>query len=147
MSRPFKIDEGWQPEAADIMVREGKTLKEAVTELAVPLSSQECVTIMRRKSFQGLLRQARNRQAQEVASDPGHNKVSLVGKLLILAEKLILEGQLDKAAEVLFKAARLEDWVGEGGQVNIFGNLTQKDLDDMKAKLDLPKDKQPNAVN
>ena len=128
------------------MAREGKGLKEVLTDLGIPLTSAECALVMRRKSFQSLLRTSRNRLAQETASDPGHNKVSLVGKLLILADKLILEGQFDKASEVLFKIGRLENWVGEGGQVNIFGSLTQKDIDEMKAKLEGRELKQPEQV-
>jgi hypothetical protein len=123
------------PDACDIMAREGKGLKEAITDLSIPLTTNECATIMRRKSFQALLRQAKIRFRAEVAGDPGRSKQSTIGQLQILADKLEAEGSSDKAAAVLLVIAKLENWVGEGGQVNVFQGVTQKDIDEMKAKI------------
>lgn len=123
------------PEAAEIIVRESKSLKEAVTQLGIPLTTSECENLARRASFQRLIRAARNRYRAEVASDPGRNKQSTIGLFQILVEKLVEEGELDKAAEVLFKLAKVENWVGDGGTVNVFAGLTQKDLDEMRAKI------------
>lgn len=124
------------PAAAEIMVRESKGLKEAVTDLSVPLTSQECATILRRISFQNLLRQAKIRFRAEVANAPGRNKTAAIGQLQILADNLEAQGDHDKAAEVLFKLAKLEGWVGEGNVTNVFGGLSQKDIDILKKQVE-----------
>lgn len=123
------------PDAADLMVRSGISLKEAITELGIPMTSIECANILRRRSFQKLLWQARHRFNQELASDPLRSKQSTIGQFQILAQKLIEEGSYDKAAEVLFKLARLENWIGIEGQINVFAGLSQRDIDEMRAKL------------
>jgi hypothetical protein len=135
MGRTPKTEESWMPEAAELIVRESKSLKEAVTQLSIPLTTAECENLARRAGFQRLIRQARHRYRAEVASDPGRNKQSTIGLFQILVEKLVEEGELDKAAEVLYKLARVENWVGEGGNINVFAGLTQKDLDEMRAKI------------
>jgi hypothetical protein len=119
-------------EAADIMVRTGKTVKEALTELGVSMTTSEAEGLLRRRSFQQLLRIARNRFDSETAADPGRNKQSTIGRLQNLADLLMQRGEYEKAAEVLFKLSKLENWVGEGGSVNVFAGLTQKDLDEMR---------------
>lgn len=123
------------PDAAELMVRDALGLKEALTHLGVALTTQECQNVLRRKSFQALLRTTKTRFQAEVANTPGRNKTSAIGQLQILADQLQRDGEFDKAAEVLFKLCKLENWVGEGQTVNVFGGLTQKDLDEMRAKL------------
>lgn len=100
------------------------------------MTSKDCETISRRKSFQSLLRQSRIRFRSEVAGDPGRNKQSTIGQLQILADKLEAQGDSDKAAAVLFQLAKLENWVGETGTVNVFAGLTQKDIDEMKDRIE-----------
>lgn len=136
IARPPKSDESWFNAAADIIVREAVGLKDAVTQLSIPLTTQDCQNISRRKSFQTALRTAKIRFQAEVANAPGRNKTSTIGHLQILAEKLELEGAHDKAAEVLFKISKLENWVGEGGVVNVFGGLSQKDIDLLKKQVE-----------
>lgn len=136
MARPDKIDETWMPDAASLMVRSGISLKEAITQLDVALTTLECDNVLRRRSFQRLLWTERHRLNKEIASDPDRTKNATIGQMQLLAQKLMDEGAFDKAAEVLFKLARLENWVGEGGVVNVFAGLSQRDIDEMREKLE-----------
>ena len=122
-------------DAAEIMVRESKSLAQAVTDLGVSLSTVDVKKVEKRPSFQRLLWDARNKWNREIADIPSRTKQSTIGQLQLIAEKLIQEGAFDKAAEVLFKLAKLENWVGETGTVNVFGGLSQRDIDDLKKKL------------
>lgn len=123
------------PEAAEIMVREAKSFKEAITQLGVPLTTAEAENVSRRSTFRKLLARARDRFYLEVGSNPGLTKDKVSGQMQALADKLEAEGESDKAAEVLFKLSKLKGWIGEAGNVNVFAGLTQKDIDEMRAKL------------
>src|SRR5438105_3745059 len=118
LARTPKIEFGWMPEAAEIMVRESRSLKEVITQLGIPLTTEECETISRRRSFRELLRQSRNRLHQEIGTDPGRTKDATVGQLQLQADNLEAAGEYEKAAEVLFKIAKVRNWIGETGTVN-----------------------------
>lgn len=134
MGRPQKIED-WYVEAIQLMVRTGSSLKQAATELAIPVTSEDCNLIARRASFVRLLWTARHQYFAELASDPNFKKDTLVGKFLSLAQKLEEEGQHDKAAEVLFKAAKAQGWIGPESTVSVFGELSQRDLDAIREKV------------
>lgn len=122
-------------DAAEIMVREGKSLAQAITDLGISLSSPEVKKVERRPTFQRLVWDARNRWNKDIADVPSRSKQSTIGQLQIIAQKLVEEGNFDKAAEVLFKLAKLEGWVGDASTVNVFGSLSNADLEKLKAKV------------
>jgi hypothetical protein len=121
--------------AAEIMVRENKSFKEAVTDLGIPLNTNDCVIYARRNSFKALLRAATAKFHNEIGTDPSLTKDSVAGQLKILADRLMEKGDDDKSAQVLERLAKVKNWIGEGGNVNIFSGLTQRDIDEMKAKI------------
>lgn len=135
MSRPPAIEEAWQTEAIDLMVRNGISLRTATQQLNVQITQGDCEKIQRRKNFQKLLRDARNRYHLEVGADPGLSKASTIGRLSVLATKLEADDQLDKAAEVLFKLAKLAGWLAPDASVNVFQGLTAKEYDEVRKKL------------
>lgn len=117
-------------------MRESTSLAEAATRLRVQIGAQECANLFRTKSFQRLLRAERLRYYQELGRDPDWGKKTAVGMLLHCAAELRDAGEYDKAAEVILKASKLEGWLSnEGPQISVFGNLSQKDLDDARARL------------
>jgi hypothetical protein len=128
------------------MVRQGLSLAQAATQLSIPVTSHEVDLIMRRVTFQRLIWTCRHRFYKELATDIDRTKISTIGQLVALSQKQTELGDFDKAAETLFKIAKLENWVGEGGQVNVFAGLSQKDIDEMKAKLE-DKDESKGSVN
>lgn len=134
MAAPFKFAD-WHYEAIQLMARSGCSLKQAATELAVPVTNEECNLISRRASFVRLLWSSRHQYFAELASDPNFKKDTLVGKFLSLAQKLEEEGQHDKSAEVLFKAAKAMGWIGPESTVSVFGELSQRDLDAIRDKV------------
>ncbi len=112
------------------------TLAEAATRLKVPINSLESTNTFRSKTFQRLLRAERLRYYQEMGRDPDWGKKTAVGLLLHCAEELRIAGEYDKAAEVILKAAKIEGWLGnEVAQISVFGNLSQRELDDARARL------------
>lgn len=137
--RPHKI-ETWMPEAAEIMVRENKSLKEAITDLGLALNSIDCANVGRRRSFQELLHTARAKYHSEVGTDPGLTKDAIAGQLKILADQLQAEGNAKDASQVLERLAKVKNWLGEGGTVNIFSGLTTRDIDEMRAKIEQSRD-------
>lgn len=118
-----------------MIVRDGVSLRQAATILQLPLTTQDCRNIERRKSYQKLLWAARHRYYAEIASDPQRTKVATIGNLQLLAQRLMDEGQYEKTAEVLFKLAKMEGWVGPESNVNVFGSLSHKDLQNIREEL------------
>jgi hypothetical protein len=135
LARPDKIEE-WLPEAIDLMVRKGIGLEEAVADLNLGIPTAEIKTIERRKSFDRLRFQAQQRYFNELATDPNFKKDSVIGRMLRQADMLEREGLYDKAAEVLFKAAKAAGFVGPEQTVSIFGELSQADLDAIRSRLE-----------
>lgn len=134
MGRPHKLAD-WEIDAAEYMARTGASLTEAATFLGVQIPSKDVDTILRRKSFHRLLWEAKHRYFNELASSPNFKKDTAIGSLMTLADKLSAEGSFDKAAEVIFKVSKLMGWVGIEGQVNVFGELSQADLDKIREDL------------
>jgi hypothetical protein len=145
MARPQK-NENWEIEAAGYMARTGASLAEAATALGIQIPSKDIDTILRRKAFNQLLWEARHRYFNELAKSPDWNKDTAIGKLMVLAQRLEDEGSHDKAAECIFKAAKMADWVGPDSQVSVFGELSQRDLDAIRESVakEVPKS---NKVN
>lgn len=117
------------------MARTGCGLKEAATILEVDVTSEECNKILRRSGFNRLLWEARHRYFSQLGSDPNFNKNTAIGKLLDLSRKLEEVGENDKAAEVLFKIAKMTGWVGPESTVSVFGELSQRDLDSIRESI------------
>jgi hypothetical protein len=125
-------------DAAQLMAQTGCSLSKAITDLGKILSIEECNNVLRRSSFQRILWEARHRFFSELGSNPNYKKETAIGKLLALAEKLETEGKFDSAAEVVFKIAKMNGWTGPESTVNVFGDLSQKDIDNIRKKLSKP---------
>jgi len=130
--------EDWHLEAADMMARTGCSLSGAVTEMGRIVSLEECNKILKRSTFQRVLFEARHRWFSELGSNPNYKKETAIGRLLSLAEKLEVDGKYDSAAEVVFKIAKMNGWTGPESTVNVFGELSQKDIDNIRKKLSKP---------
>lgn len=117
------------------MAKKGVSLFAAAVELEVHLTQKEAEIHFLSDEFQKVLRSARARIYGELSNDPGHNKRTLIGKLLLAAEVLMDGGKADKAAEVLHKIAKIEGWDQSGTNLTVIGDLTQKDIDEIKRKL------------
>jgi hypothetical protein len=128
MPRPATV-EAWLPDAIELMAQNGCSLREATMQLGIAITSEEALVIERRKSFNRAIWEARHRYFNDLASNPNWKKDTAIGKLMSLAQKLEDEGDHDKAAEVLFKAAKMAGWVGPESTVSVFGELSQRDLD------------------
>ena|SRR5882757_7530122 len=138
MARPDKLED-WMLEAVELMVMQGLSLKQAAMDLDKEVTSQECENILRRKSFNRLLWEARFRYFNKIATDPNFKKESTIGKLILLAEKLELEGDHSKAADAIFKAAKIAGFVGPEQTVSVFGELSAKDLEAIRQTVEKQK--------
>ncbi len=135
----FKTED-WHLEAADLMARTGASLSQAVTQLGLIKSMDECNALWRRSTFQRVLWEARHRFFNEIGTNPNFKKETAIGRLLTLAQKLEVEGKFDAAAEVVFKIAKMNGWTGPESTVNVFGDLSQKDIDSIRKKLSKPEE-------
>jgi len=135
MGRPEKL-ENWLIEAAEVMAREGVTLREAAGMLNQDVTADECDVIVRRKSFHRLLWESRLRYFNQLAVDPNFKKDTIIGKLVTLAQRLEDRGDYDKAAEAILKAAKVAGFVGPESTVSVFGELSQADLDSIRRKVE-----------
>ena len=130
----------WYQKAAQIMVREGKTLFQAVVALEIPsITSYECGNIERTKAFDEVLWSERHRYHKELASDPNLSKKTLVGELMVCIKHLMDDGEWAKAAEAILKLARVEGYLNDKQEVNVFAGLTAKDFAELERTLSEPK--------
>lgn len=136
MGRPLKAEEDWFTRVADTMVREQKSIRQAAMEHGIACTSEELATIEKRKGFQAALWTARHRYNKELASNPERTKTALLGQMVFLVQKLIEEGEYDKALEGLLKLAKVEGFIGPDQQVNIFGGVTPADLQEARKRIE-----------
>jgi hypothetical protein len=127
--------EDWQIEAIRLMVQSGKSLKASAAELQVIISVDEANQILRRTAFQKALQEEKHRYFNELGSNPNFRKETAIGRLLRNAEKLELNEKWADAAEVIYKICKMQGWTGPESTVNVFGELSQRDLDEIKEKL------------
>jgi hypothetical protein len=134
VARPEQLED-WQLEAIEMMVRNGQSLKQAAMDLGKEVTSVECENILRRRSFNRALWEARHRYFANLGNSPNFKKETVIGKLLALAQKLEDEGKHDKAADSLFKAAKIAGFVGPESTVSVFGELSQRDLEALRETI------------
>lgn len=117
------------------MVRTNCSLKAAASEIGHPLDPDEADKVTRRRDFQEILRIEKNKFYTAVANDPTRTKAVVLGQMWFLADRLISEGEYEKAASVLDKLGKMEGWSGNEGNINIFSGLTHRDIAEAKARL------------
>lgn len=135
MGRPRKVEEPWYQRVAVLMVREGKTMRQAAMECDLALTVDDCIELEKKKDFQKVLWTERHRFYQELAKDPERSKISLIGQMMFLVQKLTDEGSYEKALEGIFKLMKAEGFIGPENQINLFNGVTPKDLEEAKAKI------------
>jgi len=131
----LKRELAWYSKVADLMSKTGKSIFAAAIELEIPITQKEAENHFLSDEFQKVLRNSRARIYGDLSNDPGHNKRTLIGKLIRAAEILMDSGKADKAAEVLHKIAKIEGWESAQSTITVIGDLTQRDLDEIKRKL------------
>lgn len=117
------------------MVREGKSIQQVASELQLDLLSRELENIQRTKGFQEVLWAERHKYHKQLAADPNASKQSLLGQMMYSIQKLIEEGEHAKALTGMIQLAKVAGYVGDGGQVNIFAGLKEKDLKKLEAQV------------
>lgn len=127
--------EHWFEKAADMMVRESKSLYAATNELDLGITSKECLAIAQNKTFQEVLRTRRNVFYKEIANDPSLSRNAVKGQLVLAITKMLEREQFDKAANAIMQLAKLEGWTSDGTNVNVFNELTAKDLTELRKKF------------
>lgn len=145
---PVMQEPAWFRKAAAKMVREGKNLLLVVDELGIDgLTSRDVEDIHRSNTFQAVLRNERLKFATEYARDPALSRDAAIGMMMIGIEKLMLEGEWDKAIEGLTKLSKLTGWLGADHEVKVFADLKQKDYDELKQRLALNKGADTKLAN
>lgn len=132
---PTKPTEHWYEGACDAIVREGKSLFAYVNEKDLGLTNRECEAVTKRKEFQEVLRVRRNIYYKELANDASLSRAAVKGQLVLTITKLLEKEQFDKAANAIMQLAKFEGWTSDGTNVNVFNDLTAKDLADLRTKF------------
>lgn len=117
------------------MVREGKTMFQYSNEKDLGLTPKECENVLRTQHFMEILRVRRNVYYKELANDPSLSRSAVKGKLVFVLDRMIEAGQWDKAANCAMQLAKLEGWTSDGTNVNVFQDLTQKDIEKLRTKF------------
>jgi hypothetical protein len=145
--RPPKDSEPWFERVAARMVRENESLRVAALAEGLDLTPEEAVAAAKRRAFQKVLWQARLAYYNEVGSDPGRTKQTVLGQMILAAQKLMEADEWEKAALVNEKIARVAGWMGAEAEQNVFVGLSQKDIDEVKKQMGAPEDVQRTFKN
>lgn len=141
---PERPTEHWFEKAADAIVREGKSLFQYTNEADLGLTSRECENTLRTKAFQEVLRARRNLYYKEIAQDPSLSRAAVKGQLVLAINKMLEKEQFDKAANAIMQLAKLEGWTSDGTNVNVFNELTAKDITALREKFRTASTASPN---
>lgn len=141
---PERPTEHWFEKAADAIVREGKSLFQYTNEADLGLTSRECENTLRTKAFQEVLRARRNLYYKEIAQDPSLSRAAVKGQLVLAINKMLEKEQFDKAANAIMQLAKLEGWTSDGTNVNVFNELTAKDITALREKFRTASTTSPN---
>lgn len=128
--------EPWMLKAIPLMVHQNLTLRQAAQQLGQDLTPQEADNIQGRIRFEDALEEARLTYYAEIGLNPRLTKEAVVGQLYKLAERLAADREDYKAADALLKLAKVQGWLyGEGGAQPVLANLTQDDIDRLRAEI------------
>lgn len=137
-ARNFKLpavaEQPWYQSAAELIAREGLSLREAATRLQIPITSEVAANTFRNKTFQRVLRAERLRYFNEIAGDSAWSKRAAVGQMLYLISRLVERGEDKEALEGLLKVAKVEGWLSADTNVNLLYGLTEKEFQELRAK-------------
>lgn len=139
-----KPTEHWYEKACDAIVREGKSLFAYSNEADLGLTNRECGNILQTKAFQEVLRTRRNIYYKEIANDSSLSRAAVKGQLVLAITKMLEKEQYDKAANAIMQLAKLEGWTSDGTNVNVFNELTARDLAELRTKFTAAKPAKPN---
>lgn len=132
MARPSRSEDTMYARLAEKMVRENKNIRQAAMELHMNYGTDELVALECRKGFQRVLWTERNKFYKDLAMDPERDKIALIGQMEMNVQKLQADGMHKDAIEGLLKIAKVKGYVSADQQVNIFGNVTPKELEEAK---------------
>lgn len=117
------------------MVQQDISLFGATNILELGIRNSECENIVRTKRFQEVLRNERNKHYKELADDPSLTRRAAVGRLVFIIEKLIENEQFEKAGAIIMQLAKMENWINDATNVNVFNDLSARDLEALRAKF------------
>jgi len=100
------------------------------------LTQKECENVLRTQAFQETYRVRRNIYYKELANDPSMSKTAAEGMAIFAIIKLIEKGQEDKALNGIIQLAKLKGWTSDNANVNIFQDLSAKDLAQLRKKFE-----------
>lgn len=116
-------------------MRNNTSLKESALDLSISLDHDEISRIERRKEFQEILKAEKNKYYAMTANDPSRTKSTVLGMMWINAERLMAEGEHEKASVTLEKLAKVAGWVTADSNINVFADLTARDIEEARAKI------------
>jgi hypothetical protein len=125
----------WYEKAAVAIVRNNYSLFRWANENDKGLTQRDCENITRTKAWQDVMRAERNKFFKELANDPSRSRNVAVGQLLFAVQRLLEAEQFDKAVAALAQLFKVEGWANDQTSVNIFNDLSAKNLDDLRKKL------------
>jgi hypothetical protein len=126
----------WISQACELMVRYDLSLRQAAAELGKDISVEEAEALKDRKLFKQALEAARLSYYADIGSNPRLTKEVIAGQIYKLAERLTADREDYKASDSLLKLAKIMGWInGEGSAQPVLANLTQDDIDRLRAEI------------
>jgi hypothetical protein len=135
MAKLNEVGNAWYVKACAKMVREGKAFFAVTNEMDLGLTKAQCNELEITTDFQQVLRGERYKYYKEISTDPNRSKNTNIGNLLYCADELMRKGQHKEAANVIMNVMKAEGQLEDKTTVNIFGDVTAKDLAAMRERI------------
>ena len=129
------VEYPWYNRAAAMIVRENTPYKIAFAECGVAETEAVYTKIFKSKEFQEVLWTERHRYFTEIAQNPSRSKNSAIGLAILALQRLAEEGAWDKVLNGVIQLAKIEGWLGTEQNIQVFANVTAKDIELAKEKL------------
>jgi len=126
----------WYTKVADLIVRQSVNIKQAALMEGIELDGEELQRIYKSRSFQRVLWQCRFDYYNEIASSPARGKAAILGLMTLAVQNLAAEGEWKEVLEGALKLAKVEGWTTGDQNVNVFANLTSKDIEEARKRLE-----------
>lgn len=132
---PKKTAEPWYRDVASLMLRDRMPFRAALVTLNIHVSGEEADKVEHSAAFRKMLDQEQQLLYQELASNPNFNKQSVVGGMLHAVQQLLRAGEFDKAITGFLGIAKIQNWIGAESNINVMLGVSQRDIDEARAKL------------
>jgi len=127
--------EPWYIDAIKLMIEERLDLATAASHFGQFLGPEDAANHQRRSAFKTLHDRLSKEYYENKSSPAQHSKIRLIGEMRDITQRLLEQGKLKEAADVITQTAKMEGMIGPESTTNIFQQLTGENFANIREAL------------